>query len=146
MKRPPVLLAILFLSAGFARTPPGAGEMRFRALDVIIDTGGRPLAAWQIEIRGEDGASKIVGVEGGEPAPFAGAPYYDPAALQGGRIIIAAFTTDENPPAGKIRVARLHLAEPGGDQLNYSARILAAATRGGERIEVRVELNEPGGK
>jgi hypothetical protein len=145
MKRPPVLLAILFLSAGFARTPPG-GEMRFRALDVFIDTGGRPLAAWQIEIRGEDGTSKIVGVEGGEPAPFAGAPYYDPAALQGGRIIIAAFTTDENPPAGRIRVARLHLVEAGGEKPVYSARVLAAATRGGERIDVRVELKEPGGK
>lgn len=146
MKRPPVLLTVLFLSTGFARMPPGAGEMRFRALDVIIDTGGRPLAAWQVEIRGEDGASKIVGVEGGEPAPFPGAPYYDPAALQGGKIILAAFTLDENPPAGKIRVARLHLGEPDGEQPAYSARVLAAATRGGERIEVRVELNEPGGK
>ena len=104
----------------------------FTAVDVYIDSP-KPLAAWQVEIRT---AATIVGVEGGEPKAYAEPPFYDPKALQGGRIVLAAFTTDAAPPSGRIRVARLHLQ--GLSEL--STREIVAAAPGGARMDVKVEL------
>jgi len=95
--------------------PADAAGTRFVPVDVYVDTGTKNLAAYQLEVIAKD--SKIVGLEGGEPAAFKNAPYYDPAALQaggggeggGGKIIVAAFSTAENLPNGLTRVARLHL-------------------------------------
>ncbi len=135
----------LFLLCSRPAAPDAAGEdgegMSFRAVDVLLDPLGKPLAAWQVEVIAQGpGGGTIVGVEGGDGPHFSKAPYYDPAALQGGRIIIAAFTTEEGPPAAKFRAARLHLAERGGPA-SYTARIMAAAAPGGERIEAAVELS-----
>ena len=142
MRMPLLLLLALTLPA--AALPPAApegGEVRFRSVDVFIDSAEYPLAAWQIEITCQDPGAKIVGVEGGDTKPFAAAPYYDPAALEGGRIIIAAFTTEDGPPAGRSRVARVHMIETGAaGGPGYSARLMAAALQGGDRIEASVEL------
>jgi len=113
---------------------------RFVALDVYVDTGGKPLAAWQFELAG---AATIVGVEGGE-APFREAPHYDPAALQGGRIVVAAFTLDPNPPGGRVRIARLHMEERG--VVDYAPRLIAAGAPGGGRLEAKIEIVRTGGK
>jgi hypothetical protein len=80
-------------------------QTRFVAIEVYAQTDGKPLAAWQIEIQSD---AKIVAVEGPKEPP-----YYDPAALQGGRIILAQFTTDPQPPAGRVFVARVHMMESG---------------------------------
>ena len=104
----------------------------FTAVDVYIDSP-KPLAAWQVEIRT---AATIVGVEGGEPKAYAEPPFYDPKALQGGRIVLAAFTTDAAPPSGRIRVARLHLQGPA----QLTSHELVAAAPGGARLDVKVEL------
>src|SRR5262249_35839325 len=124
--------------------------IRFRAIDVYADAGQKALAAYQIEILCDDARSKIVGVEGGETKHYSGAPYYDPAALHatstgGGRIIIAAFTTEESPPAGRTRVARVHFQETGPGQPKYTARLMAAASPGGARVDARIELLRTGG-
>jgi hypothetical protein len=112
-------------------------ETRFVAVDLYADTGGRPLVAWQIEL---DCNARIVGVEGSGEKP----PYYDPAALQGGRIILASFTTEPNPPAGRVLVARVHLQETG--KTDYTAKLMAAASPGGARIEPKIEIVRAGGK
>ena len=112
-------------------------ETRFVAVDVYADTGGRPLVAWQIELECN---AKIVGVEGSGEKP----PYYDPAALQGGRIILASFTTEPRPPAGRVLVARIHLQETG--KTDYAVKVMAAAAPGGERIEPKIDLVRQGGK
>ena len=109
-------------------------EARFTAVDVWIDSP-RPLAAWQIEVRTP---AQVVSVEGGQPAAFAEPPFYDPRALQGGRLVLAAFTTDPAPPGGRIRVTRLHLRETGEAEL--SSKLVAAAAPGGARMDVKVEL------
>ncbi len=140
------IISVLFLPAVFSQNASESESVRFRAMDVVLDSGEKPLSAWQVEITGDLAHSKIVGVEGGDVEHYSKAPYYDPAALQGGRIIIAAFTTEEDAPAGRIRVARIHLAESGGGVPEYSARLIAAATRGGEQIDVPVELKRIGGK
>ena len=144
-KAPAILLALgLVLSASPAANVGGAQEkegLSFRAVDVFIDPQGKPLAAWQVEVVADGpGGGLIVGVEGGDGPHFKHAPYYDPAALQGGRIIIAAFTTADGPPAAKFRAARLHLAERGGPG-RYTARVMAAAAPGGERIGAAVEVS-----
>lgn len=106
----------------------------FTAVDVYVDSP-RPLAAWQLEIR--TGAT-IVGVEGGELKPWTEPPFYDPKALQGGRIVLAAFTTEAAPPGGRIRVARLHLLER--ERAEIAARDVVAAAPGGARASAKVEL------
>ncbi len=103
---------------------------RFGAFDLWI-TGG--VAAWQVEVEGE---GRIVGVEGGEGEAWREPAYYDPAALAGGRIVLAAFTTRTEVPEGRVRVARLHMESPSG----LTARMIASAAVGGERIEVTVAL------
>jgi len=77
-------------------------------MDIYADTGGKPLAAWQIELECDPAKAKIVGVESVGKKP----PYYDPAALMGGRIILANFSTEQTLPSGRVLVARV---PPAGD-------------------------------
>ena len=131
MRRAALLLLLL------VAVSTGQQDVRFVAIDVFIDTNGQPLAAYQLELTATKGAL-IVGVEGGASAAFKHAPYYDPAALKGGRIIIAAFTTDENPPKGRVRIARVHFQESGATK--YTARPITAAAPGAERIDVTIDV------
>jgi hypothetical protein len=124
-------------------------DARFVAIDIYVDAGDRALAAYQIEITAGDATergTRIVGVEGGEPQCFASPPYYDPKALEGRRIIVAAFTTDPDAPRGKMRVARLHFFEERSGEIDYRAEAIAAAAPGGERIPVRIEIRPAGAK
>jgi hypothetical protein len=125
----------LVLILGAAALIP-AQETRFVAVEIYAQTDGTPLAAWQIEIQSQ---AKIVAVEGAKEPP-----HYDPAALQGGRIILAQFTTDPAPPAGRVFVARVHMMESG--KTDYVATLMAAASPGGERIAPRIDLVRVGGK
>src|SRR5205085_6970602 len=84
--------------------------------------------------------AKIVGVEGVGEKP----PYYDPAALQGGRIILANFSTEPALPSGRVLVARVHFQETGAPV--YTPTLMAAAAPGGERLEPTIELVRAGGK
>ncbi len=123
------------------RTAPVArsrqeGPVRFVALDVFLDSGDRPLASWQFELASD---ARIVGIEGAK-AP----PYYDPAALEAGRIVIASFTTDPDPPRGRVRVARLHLEERGAAE--HVPKLVAAGGPGGARIDARIEAVRAGEK
>src|SRR6185295_2413242 len=89
------VLTLAALVAGMQPPPPApaapapaakpdhseAGGARFEAVDVYVDSGGKPLGAYQIELKAASGDVKAVGIEGGEAAAFGQAPYYDPAAL-----------------------------------------------------------------
>ena len=66
-----------------------AGGFAFMPVDIYVDSGQRPLAAYQFELRFDSVAYSIVGIEGGEGA-LAEAPYYDNRGMEGGRIIIAS--------------------------------------------------------
>ena len=111
-------------------------QEQFRTIEISIDPGGETLAAYQFEL---DTSSKIVGIEGVEKTAFQEAPFYDPAALKGGRIVIAAYTLDA-APAGKVRVARLHLLERAAAR--YEPRLVAAASASGRRIEAKLIVGE----
>jgi hypothetical protein len=119
-------------------------QLRFQALDLFIDSGDTPLAAYQVEIRAAAAHARLVGVEGGEPAsgPFVDPPYYDPAALHedqlAERIILAAFSTAHELPTGRTRVARIHVQVSGDAQ--YASDLLAAGNADGQRINATLHL------
>ena len=89
---------LLALAPLGAQAPAPEVPFTFAALEVMVDPGGQGLAAWQVEIVSAAPSTKVVGVEGGESSHYAAAPYYDPKALRGGRIILARFSTDDGPP------------------------------------------------
>jgi hypothetical protein len=122
-------LVLLGFAAG-GKPAPQDPTLTFAAYDVFVDSGNRTLGAWQFEWRVRGGKASIVGVEGGVGA-FATAPYYDAAALQGGRIVIAAFSMAKELPQGRTRVARLHLQIEGGALPQFAAKLQACADGAG---------------
>lgn len=99
-------LALILLVAG---TATAEGERRFSTLNLQIDTSGEELSAWQLRAEFVDPDTRIVGIEGGSDAAFADAPHYDPRALNGGEIILAALSAHQTLPAGRVTVAVLHV-------------------------------------
>jgi hypothetical protein len=122
---------------GVASAPAG-----FRIVDVFVDSSDRALAAYQVEIHATENSVRIVGIEGGEAAAFREPPYYDPKAIQGERVILAAFSTEpaDRLPTGRTRVASLHLQVLGDVPPSYSIRLKTAATEGAQRIAAKVSL------
>jgi hypothetical protein len=147
-KRCPVLLlalALALLSAGLhAQEPPAAETIRFMAVDIFVDAKDKPLAAYQLEFTAKAGDVKIVGIEGGEHAAFAEAPFYDPKAMQHERVIIAAFSTEPATrlPTGKTRVATIHVQVSGQTAGNYELKLEAAGGADGNRIAATADSKE----
>ena len=138
------VLFILFCLSLLLNVPVKAQEQsaaRFVWVDVYIDAGAWPLAAYQIEFQGQPGAVTIVGVEGGEHAAFADAPYYDPAAISQERAIIAAFSTKTDLPSGKTRIARIHLRTTASSDA-YTLKLQVAATARGTTVPATASLVE----
>jgi hypothetical protein len=137
---PHLLRDLVLLLACLLPVPAHAAS--FRPVAVYVDSGDAPLAAYQVEIIAR--GAEIVGVEGGDAAAFHAAPYYDPAALKGGRIIIAAFSTGSDLPSGKTRVATLHMRETDAAPA-YEIQLIVAASTGGTRISPTVSLDQEQG-
>ncbi len=135
------------LATSVPAVQPGAGGavendgVTFAAIDVTIDAGNTPLAAYQVEIRATAGDVTFVGVEGGEHAAFAEPPYYDPKALAQDRLILAAFNTGDDLPSGATRVARVHVRIVGDVVPEYAVTLPVAADRDGEPIEAEVTVD-----
>ncbi|MBW2276583.1 MAG: hypothetical protein JRF63_03765 [Deltaproteobacteria bacterium] len=115
------------------------GEIRFAPVEIVLEVD-EPVAAYQVELLVKRGQATVVGVEGGENAGFDAAPYYDPAALKGGRIVIGAFSTKHVLTRGRHRVAAVHMREVGPDPAEYELRLVAAASASGERTATRPVL------
>ena len=114
-------------------------KVRFTPVDIYVDSGEKPLAAYQFELKATTGQIKIVGVEGGVHPAFKEAPYYDPAALMNDRIIIAAFNTGTDLPQGRTRIATIHLQILGDAEPQYKLKLVTAANQDGQGI--RADLN-----
>ena len=141
-------LALALVFAGGQAEPPlsqpsesAAPGTRFAWVDVYLDSGDLPLAAYQFELSASAGDFKIVGIEGGEHVAFAEPPYYDPAALHNNRVILAAFSTARALPAGRMRVARVHVMLDGNSP-HYTARLRVAATADGSEVSATIQLEE----
>lgn len=133
-------LAALMQVAAPASEPSTA----FRAVEIWIDSHDQPLAAYQLEFKATAGVVKIVGIEGGNAEAFQKAPYYDPAAMQQERVIIAAFSTakPEHLPKGRTRVATIHLQSIGNIQPVFALALTAGATIDGKTISAEAELKD----
>lgn len=143
-----LVLALSVIANVFAQpeqsSSADSGETRFAAFDIRIDPRGRPLAAYQFDLSDPSSIATIVGVEGGEHAAFTNPPYYDPAALSGGRIIIAAFNTGDDLPTTSTRVARVHMQISGKQSPQLLIKLQAAGTSGGSSIEADIAIAEAG--
>ena len=145
MGRLTVILAALLLGSltwAQAHPTPDPAAPRFAAIDVFVETGDVALAAYQLDLRAVTGDVRIVGIEGGEHAEFADPPYYDPAAMQGDRVIIAAFSTEAADllPTGRTRIATIHVRIAGRAEPEYEARLDVSATVGGDPLAAEVIL------
>lgn len=116
-------------------------RVRFAAVDLFIDSGGAPLAAWQVEFKATRGRVRIVGIENGEhPAYSAAPPYYDPDAMMNDRAILAQYSLARavNLPTGRTRIATVHIAIDGADEPELAAIVIAAGNDAGRRIEAEI--------
>ena len=128
-------VAFLFSAARPAGSAGAAGAAeRFEAVDIYINAKGEALAAYQFEFTAKKGDVAILSLEGGAHAAFRDAPYYDPAALTKGRIIVAAFQTGGGLPKGRTRVARIHLMVRGDVVPEYEVKLIVAASDEGTAI------------
>jgi hypothetical protein len=138
-------LAILFCALTFSlfgQQP--AADVHFRAIEIFVDSGSTPLAAYQLEFSVTNVPTTIVGIEGGSPKAFREPPFYDPKAMQGERVIIAAFSTEapEHLPLGKTRVATIHIMTTGNARPKFELKLQTAADPAGKRISATVICGE----
>ena len=127
------------------KTEPPARS--FQPLEIYLDSGDQPLAAYQFELTAVVGEVAIVGVESGaHPAFSSKPPYYDPAALQKGRIIIADFNISRDLPTGKTRVATVHLMITGDTIPEYNLKLTVAADADGNEIPAQISYVQGGQK
>ena len=118
-------------------------SVRFAPLHIYLDSGSRPLAAFQFELKAAAGQIKIVGVEGGQHAAFKEAPYYDKAALyKSNRIIIAAFNTGRELPKGRTRIATIHLQIIGDAEPDYELKLTVAADADAKEIPAKISFEK----
>jgi len=137
-----LILAFLYAEAGQAATKVGP-SVRFAPLHIYLDSGSRPLAAFQFELKAAAGQIKIVGVEGGQHAAFKEAPYYDKAALyNSNRIIIAAFNTGRELPKGRTRIATIHLQIIGDAEPDYELKLTVAADANAKEIPAKISFGK----
>ena len=136
------------IAAVFVTGARGAEDARpttspFTFVDIFVDPHGKPLAAYQFELRATAGDVKLVGIEGGEHKAFAQPPYYDPKALLNDRVVIAAFTTAsaDTLPSAKTRVARL-MVRAGTGKPAYDVKLRVAASADAKPIEAAISISE----
>ena len=116
---------------------------RFTTVELFVDPRGNALGAYQIEFLADPARVTLVGIEGGEHPAYRQPPYYDPRALSGHRVILAALSTATELPSARTRVATLHLRVTGGDgEPTYQAKLEVAGDRNGRPIAADVTVGE----
>ena len=112
----------------------------FVPVGVYVDSGDKGLGVYQIEIKAIQGNVKIVGVEGGEHEAFKEPPYYDAAALKGGRIILATFSTQDDLPTDRTKVATVHMQVTGDVLPEYEVIVNVVGDSAGQAIDAAVTV------
>lgn len=140
------LLAIAPFEARVAPSPPpqerATSPSSFTWVDVWVDSGQTPLAAWQVKVRATEGQVSLVGVEGVDFPDARKAPWFDEKARGGSEVIVASFSPQESLqlPRGRVCVARLHLEVRGSTAPRFAAEAVTAATFGGARFPITVNV------
>ena len=139
-------ILFLWLAAGLCAQQPAfeEGRARYCAVDIYVDSQSTPLAAYQLEFSATNGATKIVGIEGGEHSAFHQPPFYDPKAMQHERVIIAAFSTasPDQLPTGKTRVATIHLQTSNSAPPTFALKLVTAADSQGNKIPAQTSFEQ----
>lgn len=117
---------------------------RFVSLNVVVDSGDKPLAAWQLEFSAKQGMVSVVGVGNGQHPAYDQPPHYDPRAMRQDRIIMAAYSTAEAEklPTGKTVVATINLMIEGPQPAVFESKLVAAADAEGERLNANLIIEE----
>jgi hypothetical protein len=139
-----VLFVTLVTGIGAQQPVREEAPVHFCAIDIFVDAGSTPLAAYQLEFADSNQLAKIVGIEGGEHAAFRQPPFYDPKAMQHERVIIASFSTAAaaSLPAGKTRVATIHVQIAGIGLPLYKLKLATAGDSQGNKIPARASFEE----
>lgn len=139
-----ILVALVFWRGHAQQASTNNTAARFHAVDIYVDSENHPLAAYQIEFAVTNGSARIVGVEGGEHPAFAEPPFYDPQAMQHERVILAAFSTEaaDKLPAGKTRVATIHVQTSGAVKAEFTVKLHTAAGLDGKKFQAEAALEE----
>ncbi len=129
--------------AGRDATPAGAA--RFLAVDIYVDPLGKPLAAYQFELREAGGRMLVVGLENGEHAAFGNPPLYDRAAIGAGRadrVIAASYSLlpPDQLPTTRTRVATIHMQIVGESRPDFELTLIAAGDANARPIPATLEL------
>jgi len=119
--------------------PADERPVRYEPWAIELEVGDVSIAAYQVELVVRSGDATVVGVEGGTTDGFREPPYYDPQALAGGRIVLAAFNTKVGLSRGRHRVATIHMREAGPAPA-YELRLMAAAAPDGSPAVVDIDL------
>jgi len=139
-------ILILGLAAGLLAQQPAIeeGRSRFRAVDIYVDSGSTPLAAYQLEFAVTNGVARIVGIEGGEHPAFRPPPFYDPKAIQHERVIIASFSTASasDLPSGKTRVATVHYQTTETQPPRFELKLQTAGDVQGNKLPAQASFEE----
>lgn len=122
-----------------------AAPVRFQTIDVYVDAGGKPLAAYQVSVRSAAKNALLSGLEGGDHPAFARPPYYDPKALIDETVIVAGLSTADDLPRGRTRVARLHVQVTGADDPRFEAKLHVAAGPDGAAVAATVTVESQSG-
>ncbi|HOC57778.1 MAG TPA: hypothetical protein PKI20_19320 [Verrucomicrobiota bacterium] len=134
------------LAAGLLAQQPAPEESRsrFGAVDIYVDSGSTPLAAYQLEFAATNGVARIVGIEGGEPAAFREPPFYDPKAMQHERVILASFSTAAvaDLPTGKTRVATVHYQTTDTQPPRFELKFQTVGDAQGTKISAQASFME----
>lgn len=120
-------LVLLVAPAAHAQT-----ARSFGTIELSIDSSDAELSGWQLSAGFSDPEVQIVGIEGGSDPAFADPPRYDPRALHGHRIILAALAVGPALPSGTTAVARLHIEFPTGSHPELEVLELIAVDRDGQ--------------
>jgi hypothetical protein len=142
------VLAACLHSAVAQQSVTNDSAVRFRAVDIYVDSKESPLAAYQIEFSVTNGNARIVGIEGGEHPAFTEPPFYDPKAMQHERVIVAAFSTNpvSNLPKGKTRLTTIHIQTSRAVGPEFELKLQAAADSNGKKIPAEASAQERNAK
>lgn len=134
------LLIALLLLTGVAH----AQDRTFSTVEVILDTEGAALGAYQIDLELGNDDVLLVGVEAGRD--FDATPTYDPRALQGRRIVLAGLDVVGPQSFGHVHVATLHVEHPTTVVPRVRVARVIAADAEGRRVPAELLSRVPEGK
>jgi hypothetical protein len=112
----------------------------FAVYDVFIEVE-QGMSSWQFECSYNKDLLQISGIEGGQGV-FSDPADYDSRGLNGGRIILAAYSLEKQLPKGKVWVSRLHVYEKKSELLNSARKLIVLADTNGKEIQGKISFEK----